>query len=152
MCSNRPDEHVSKTRYVPKCWGLAACFASGGGYSFTEASRQRQQSLCGQAAPPPRLRRSAYRSAAPPFSAVGTAQPKGNQRRQFRRAARRLLKVTAACASRSLGAASLVRLHVSPAQLVQVAPSQSDSPALNCMRPDGEIAAQRRDQSRFPAS
>ena len=80
------------------------------------------------------------------MSAVGAGQPKGIQRRQIRRAARRLFKVTAVAARRSHGATSLVRLHASPAQLVQVAPSQSDSPALNCMRPDGEISAQRRDQ------
>ena len=41
---------------------------------------------------PPRLRRAAYCSAAPPFSAVGTAQPMDVHRRQFRRAARRMLK------------------------------------------------------------
>ena len=38
-------------------------------------------------------------------------------------------------------------MHVSPAQLVKVAPSQIAGFALNCMRPDGEIAAQRRDQN-----
>ena len=52
----------------------------------------------------------------------------------------------AVAARRSLGAASHDRLQDSSAQLVQLAPSQSEGLCLNGQRPDGEISAQRRDQ------
>ena len=53
---------------------------------------------------------------------------------------------------RSRGSGSQHHVEDVPPQLVQWIASASGGPCSEYQRPDGEIAAQRRDQSRFPAS